>query len=98
MCFDAVREGSSLWFSSVEESRVELPYTRHGVGGRSLRLEDLAPLLIRRGDSQGVSLLSIFSTSKWHEDVPGSSSPVLLEWDEETRRGLCSTISHMSAG
>ena len=30
--------------------------------------------------------------------VPGSSSPVLLEWDEETRRGLCSTMSHMSAG
>ena len=27
-----------------------------------------------------------------------SSSPVLLEWDEETRRGLCSTMSHMSAG
>ena len=49
MCFDAVREGSSLWFSSVEESRAELPHTRHGVGGRSLRLEDLVPLLIRRG-------------------------------------------------
>ena len=46
MCFDVVREGSSLWFSSVEESRAELPHTRHGVGGRSLRLEDLAPLLI----------------------------------------------------
>ena len=49
MCFDAVREGSSLWFSSVKESRVELPHTRHGVGGCSLRLEDLAPLLIRGG-------------------------------------------------
>ena len=47
--FDAVREGSSLWFSSVEESRAELPHTQHGVGGRSLRVEDLAPLLIRRG-------------------------------------------------
>ena len=45
-----------------------------------------------RGDSQGVSLLSICRASRWHEDVPGSSSPVLLEWDEETRRGLCSTI------
>ena len=33
-----------------------------------------------------------------HEDVPGSSSPVLLEWDEETSRRLCSTMSHMSAG
>ena len=49
MCFDAVREGSSLWFSSVEKSRVELPHTGHRVGGRSLRLEDLAPLLIWRG-------------------------------------------------
>ena len=49
MCFDVVREGSSLWFSSVEESRAKLPHTRHGVGGRSLRLEDLALLLIRRG-------------------------------------------------
>ena len=49
MCFDAVREGSSLWFSLVKEARAELPHTRHGVGGRSLRLEDLAPLLIRRG-------------------------------------------------
>ena len=47
MCFDAVREGSSLWFSPVEESRVELPHTRHRVGGRSLRLEDLGPLLVR---------------------------------------------------
>ena len=49
MCFDVVREGSSVWFSSIEESREELPHTRHGVGGRSLRLEDLAPLLIRGG-------------------------------------------------
>ena len=49
MCFDAVWEGSSLWFSSVEESRAELPHTRHGAGGRGLRLEDLAPLLIQRG-------------------------------------------------
>ena len=49
MCFDVVWEGSILWFSSVEESQAELPHTRHGVGGRSLRLEDLASLLIRRG-------------------------------------------------
>ena len=35
MCFDAGREGSSLWFSLVEESRAELPHTRHRVGGRS---------------------------------------------------------------
>ena len=51
-----------------------------------------------RGDSQGVSLLSICRASRWHEDVPGSSSPVLLEQDEETRRGLCATMSHVSTG
>ena len=51
-----------------------------------------------RGDSQGVSLLSICSASRWHEDVLRSSSPVLLEWDEETRRGLCATMSQVSAG
>ena len=51
-----------------------------------------------RGDSQGVSLLSICRASRWHEDVPRSSSPVLLDRDEETRRGLCATISHMSVG
>ena len=45
---DAVREGHSLWFSPVEESRVELPHTRYGVGGHSLHLEDLAPLVIWR--------------------------------------------------
>ena len=33
-----------------------------------------------------------------HPDVPGSSSPVLLERDEETRKGLCVTTSHVSAG
>ena len=49
-----------------------------------------------RGDSQGVSLLSVFCASRWHKDVPGSSSSVLLEWDEETRRGLCSMMSHIS--
>ena len=53
MCVDAVREGSSLWFPSVEESLAELPHTRHGVGGSSFRLEDLAPLLIWRA-IQGV--------------------------------------------
>ena len=44
-----VQEVSSLWFSSVEESRAELPHTRHGVNGRSLRLKYLASLLIWRG-------------------------------------------------
>ena len=41
---------------------------------------------------------SICRASRWHEDVPGSSSPILLERDEETRRGLCSMMSHVSAG
>ena len=39
----------------------------------------------------------IFRASRWHEDVLGSSLPVLLEWDEEAHRGLCSTMSHVSA-
>ena len=26
MCFDAVQEGSGLWFSAVKESRAKLPY------------------------------------------------------------------------
>ena len=50
------------------------------------------------GDSQGVSLLSICRAFRSHKDVPGSSSSVLLERDEETRRGLCATMSHVSAG
>ena len=41
---------------------------------------------------------SIFHASRWHEDVLGSSSSVLLEWDEETRSGLCATMSHVYAG
>ena len=45
-----------------------------------------------------VSLLSICRASRWHKDVSGSSSPVLLERNEETRRGLCSTMSHVSVG
>ena len=42
-------------------------------------------------------MLSFHSASRWHEDVSRSSSPVLLERDEETRWGFCSTVSHMSA-
>ena len=48
MSFDAVRESGSLWFPPVEESSTELPHTRHGVGGHSLCLQDLAPLFIWR--------------------------------------------------
>ena len=44
MCFDAVREGCGLRFLTVEEPRVELPHTRHGVSGPSLCLEDFASL------------------------------------------------------
>ena len=32
---------------------------------------------------------SIYCACRWHEYVPGSSSPVLLERNEETHRGLC---------
>ena len=53
---------------------------------------------LERGDSQGVSLLSICRASRWQEDVPGSSSSVLLERDEETHNRLCATMSHVSAG
>ena len=43
-------------------------------------------------------MLSIFRASRWLEDVLESLSSVLLEWDEETRRGLYLTMSHMPAG
>ena len=45
-----------------------------------------------------VSLLSVCCASRWHENVLGSSSPVLLEGDEEIRRRLCSTMAHVSIG
>ena len=54
--------------------------------------------VFKRGDSQGVSLLLICCASMWNEDVPGSSSSVLLERNEETHRGLCATMSHVSTG
>ena len=53
---------------------------------------------VERGDPQGVPLLSFRSELRWHEDVSRSSSPVLLERDEETRWGFCSTVSHMLVG
>ena len=49
-----------------------------------------------RGDPHGVSLLSFYCASMWHEEVSRSTSPVLLEWDEETRRRFRSMMSHMS--
>ena len=48
MCFDASREGCGLWFSEVEESRAELPYTRYGVGGHCLFLESMTSLPVWR--------------------------------------------------
>ena len=36
--------------------------------------------------------------SRWHEDVPRSSSLVLLKRDEATRWRFCSTLSHVSIG
>ena len=74
-------------------------WTVHANGSLRYRGRVVVPQLTDlRGDSQGVSLLLICCASRWHEDVPGSSSPVLLERDEETRRGLCSMMSHVSAG
>ena len=36
--------------------------------------------------------------SKWHEDVLRSTSPVLLERNEEARWRFCTQMSHMSGG
>ena len=41
-------------------------------------------------------ILREFHCSRFVGDVPRSSSLVLLERDEETCRGLCSTMSHVS--
>ena len=75
-------------------------WTIHTYGSLQYRGRVVVPHFYRfeRGDSQGVSLHSICRASRWHEDVPRSSSSVLLERDEETRRGLFLTMSHMSAG
>ena len=72
----------------------------HADGSLRYRGRVVVPRVDRfeRGDSHGVSLLSICSASRWHEDVPGSSSSVLLEGNEETRGGLGSTMSHVSIG
>ena len=56
--------------------------------------------LFERGDPKGVSLLSIYYASRCHKNVPGSSSSILLERNEETRRGLfrrCLTCQHVKA-
>ena len=75
-------------------------WTIHANGSLRYRGRVVVPPVdhFERGDSQGVSLLSICHASRWHEDVPGSSSSVLLERNEETHRGLCSMMSHVSAG
>ena len=64
----------------------------------SLRYRGL--VVVPRSTDLREEILREFHCSRFslHEDVPGSSSSVLLEWDEETRRGLCSTMSHLSAG
>ena len=51
-----------------------------------------------RGDPQGVQLLLFYSTFKWHEELPRSSSLVFLEWDEEAHWGLYPMMSHVSIG
>ena len=50
-----------------------------------------------RGDPKGVPLLMFYYASRWHENVPRSSLPVLPECDEETCWGFCSSMSHVSA-
>ena len=71
MCFDAGREGCGLWFSEVEESRVELPYTRYGVGGHCLYLEIMMSLSVWRA-VRGIlgpqkSLVHIHAAGSQHE-------------------------------
>ena len=44
-----MQSGRVVAYGSRQLKNHEQNYTRHGVGGSSLRLEDLAPLLIRRG-------------------------------------------------
>ena len=51
-----------------------------GIGMGCGYLEDR----FERGDPHRVPLLSFFCASRWHEDVPRSSSPILLERDEAT--------------
>ena len=81
----------------VQSSIGDEGWTVHADGSLRYRGWVVVPQLTDlRGDAQGVSLLSICRASRWHEDVPGSSSLVLLERDEETHRGLCSTMSHVS--
>ena len=83
----------------VQSGTSDEGWTVHADGSLWYRGQEVVPRLTDlRVDSHGVSLLSICCASRWQEDVPGSSSPVLLEWDEETHRRLCSTMSHVSAG
>ena len=44
------------------------------------------------------SIILVLCASRWQEDVSRSTSPILLEWDEETRRRFRSTMSHVSTG
>ena len=47
MCFDVIREGRGLLFSTVKVPRAKLPNTLYGVGGYCLFFEDLTPLPIQ---------------------------------------------------
>ena len=51
-----------------------------------------------REETLGSPLLSFYCASKWHEDIPRSSWPVLLERDEETRWRFGSMVPHVSIG
>ena len=80
----------------VQPSTGDEGWTVHADGSLQYKERVVVPQLTDL--REGVSLLLICRASRWQEDVPGSSSPVLLEQDEETSRGLCSTMSHMSEG
>ena len=75
-------------------------WTMHSDGSVRYRGWGCGSLIRRseRGDPQGVPLFSFCSASRWHEDVSRSTSPILLEWDEETRRRLRSAMSHVLVG
>ena len=61
-----------------------LPHTRHGVGGHSLRLEDLAPLSIQR-------IVDMFSNHK-------SLKYILMRLDFNMRLYMGDHVGHRFAG
>ena len=74
-------------------------WTIHADGSLRYREQIVVPQLTDlREDILREFHCSRFAASMWDKDGPGSSSLVLLERDEETRRELCSMMSHVSTG